>query len=146
MSELLHKVRTVYMRFWRSHPAAARLSVLQRNFSLPAHCLICDVPTRWNSTLHMLDRLCEQQKAIEEEGGHFQHFQASLLEVAQREVFLQQQRPGTNMASQGSLLEDEEEDEDEACSQRGGTQRSSSPSLVRIVIVLRFPRGGNGGR
>ena len=66
MSELLHKVRAVCARFRRSHPAAARLSALQRNFALPAHRLICDVPTRWNSTLHMLERLCEQQQAIVE--------------------------------------------------------------------------------
>lgn len=219
MSELLHKVRAVCSRFRRSHPAAARLSALQRNFGLPAHRLICDVPTRWNSTLHMLDRLCEQQQAIVEfqlqharvsrtaEQHHFttndwasmrdlcallRCFEYStnmasgddavisvtipllcLLEktlrammeeeVAQEEEeedeeegsflalsgqslrsdseggFLQQQRPGTNVASQGPLLEDEEdedeeeveEDEDEAWSQRGGTQRSSGPSLVR---------------
>ena len=46
------------------HPADARLSALQRNFGLPAHRLICDVPTRWNSTLHMLKRLYEQQQPI----------------------------------------------------------------------------------
>ncbi|XP_073415609.1 zinc finger BED domain-containing protein 4-like [Dendrobates tinctorius] len=66
MSELLQKVRAVCARFRRSQPAAARLSELQRLFCLPAHHLICDVPTRWNSTLHMLERLCEQQQAIVE--------------------------------------------------------------------------------
>ncbi|XP_075178562.1 zinc finger BED domain-containing protein 6-like [Anomaloglossus baeobatrachus] len=65
MSELLQKVRDVCAHFRHSNPAA-RLSVLQRHFGLPAHRLICDVPTRWNSTLHMLERLCEQQEAIVE--------------------------------------------------------------------------------
>ena len=71
MSELLQKVQAVCAHFRRSHPAAARLSALQLNFGLPAHLLICDVPTRWNSTLHMLARLCEQQQAIAE--VHLQH-------------------------------------------------------------------------
>ena len=31
---------------------------------LPPHCLIQDVVTRWNSTLDMASRLCEQQAAI----------------------------------------------------------------------------------
>ncbi|XP_070584369.1 leucine-rich repeat-containing protein 37B [Erythrolamprus reginae] len=32
----------------------------------PTHCLICNLPTRWNSTLHMLERVCKQQQAIVE--------------------------------------------------------------------------------
>ena len=75
MPQLLQKVRAVCAHFRRSHPAAARLSALQRNFGLPAHRLICDVPTRWNSTLHMLARLCEQQQAIV--GFQLQHAHVS---------------------------------------------------------------------
>ncbi|XP_069824059.1 uncharacterized protein [Dendropsophus ebraccatus] len=36
----------------------------KRRNGLPNHCLICDIATRWNSTLHMLDRLYEQRKAL----------------------------------------------------------------------------------
>ncbi|XP_077119145.1 zinc finger BED domain-containing protein 4-like [Ranitomeya variabilis] len=75
MSELLQKVRAICARFRRSQPAAASLSELQRLFCLPAHNLICDVPTKWNSTLHMLERLCEQKQAIVE--FQLQHAQVS---------------------------------------------------------------------
>ncbi|XP_073509759.1 zinc finger BED domain-containing protein 4-like [Phyllobates terribilis] len=210
MSELLQKVRAVCALFRRSHPAAARLSALQHHFSLPSHRLICDVPTKWNSTLQMLERLCEQQQAIVEfqlqrtQVSHFaeqHHFSTNewasirdvcavlrcfeystnmasaddgiisvtipllcLLEktlqamieevVAEKEEveeqgpftllsgessthgseggFLYQQLPGTQLSSQGTVLEDEEEDEEEEpSSQQGGTQNSSRASLER---------------
>lgn len=31
---------------------------------MPQHCLIQDEPTRWNSTLHMLQRILEQKMAL----------------------------------------------------------------------------------
>ncbi|VEL25005.1 unnamed protein product [Protopolystoma xenopodis] len=37
---------------------------MQRQHSLPPHRLICDLPTRWNSTLHMVERLVEQRWAV----------------------------------------------------------------------------------
>ncbi|KAM4032307.1 zinc finger BED domain-containing protein 6-like isoform 2-T2 [Anomaloglossus baeobatrachus] len=209
MSNLLVKVRAVCAHFQHSHPAAARLSALQSHFGLPVHSLICDVPTRWISTLHMLERLCEQQQAIVDlqlqqawkNCSLDQHpFTANewasmrdlctvlhcfedctnmvsaedviisvtiplvcLLEktlqammddmLAQEEEeeqeqkpltpisglssthgseggFLYQQQPGTQVSSQGTVLEDvNEEDEEEPCSQQGGTQKSSPASL-----------------
>ncbi|KAM4044406.1 zinc finger BED domain-containing protein 4-like [Anomaloglossus baeobatrachus] len=66
VSDLLGKVRSVCARFRHSYPDAAGLAALQRQFGLPVHRLICDVPTSWNSTFRMLERLCEQQQAIVE--------------------------------------------------------------------------------
>ncbi|KAM4047913.1 zinc finger BED domain-containing protein 4-like isoform 1-T2 [Anomaloglossus baeobatrachus] len=204
MSDLLVKVRSVSAYFRSSHPAAARLLELQRHFGLPAHRLLCDLPTSWNSTLHMLDRLCEQKQAIVEfQTQHAQqnrsvnqhHFTAKewdsmrdlctvlqcfeyctnivsaedatisltiplvcLLEktlqtmmddvVAQKEErpfipisglssthdseggFQYQQRPGTQVSSQGTVLE-YDDDEEEQCPQQGGTESNSWASLVR---------------
>ncbi|KAM4044875.1 zinc finger BED domain-containing protein 6-like isoform 1-T2 [Anomaloglossus baeobatrachus] len=66
LPELLVKVRHVCTHFRKSATAAASLAVLQQRFQVPAHRLVCDVTTRWNSTLHMLARLCEQQRAVVE--------------------------------------------------------------------------------
>ena len=160
--ELLQKVRSVCSHFRRSHPSAARLSALQRKYGLPAHRLICDVPTRWNSTLHMLERLCEQQQAIVEcqlqdervsrsaEQPHFTtNDWASMRDLC---ALLHSFEYSTNMASADDAVlsvtiplvylfekslwammeEEEEEEEVEApCSQQGGTQASSWPSLLR---------------
>ena len=42
----------------------ALLADVQRRHHLPVRRLICDSPTRWNSTLYMLDRLLQQQHAV----------------------------------------------------------------------------------
>ena len=74
----------------------------------------------------------EEEVAQEEEDkGSFLALSGQSVRCASEGGFLNLQRPGTNVASQGPLLEDEEdeeeveEDEDEAGSQRGGTQHSS---------------------
>ncbi|KAM3910054.1 zinc finger BED domain-containing protein 6-like [Leptodactylus fuscus] len=64
LKEVLLMARKVSAHFSRSYVAKNALLDLQRQNGLPLHRLICDVPTRWNSTLHMLERLCEQQKAV----------------------------------------------------------------------------------
>lgn len=61
---LLKKARGLSSHFRRSHPASSRLAALQRQLGLPVNRLIVDVATRWNSTLHMLQRLWQQRNAI----------------------------------------------------------------------------------
>ncbi|XP_073519660.1 zinc finger BED domain-containing protein 4-like [Phyllobates terribilis] len=66
LPDLLVKVRLLSAHFQKSATASAALAVLQQRLPLPAHRLVCDVPTRWNSTLHMLQRICEQKRAVVE--------------------------------------------------------------------------------
>ncbi|KAM9308643.1 LOW QUALITY PROTEIN: uncharacterized protein PAF06_012861 [Gastrophryne carolinensis] len=64
LQDILTTSRKLCMHFSHSYTAKHILLELQRQNGIPQHSLICDVPTRWNSTLHMLDRLYEQRKAI----------------------------------------------------------------------------------
>ena len=66
MQDVLKMARRVCSHFRRSYSATARLAEVQREFHLPVHRLICDMPTRWNSTLAMLQRLYTQQRALNE--------------------------------------------------------------------------------
>ncbi|PIO23281.1 hypothetical protein AB205_0186950, partial [Aquarana catesbeiana] len=50
----------------RSYNASAWLADLQKECNLPKNRLICDMPTRWNSTLAMLQWLRTQQRVINE--------------------------------------------------------------------------------
>ncbi|XP_068122102.1 zinc finger BED domain-containing protein 6-like [Hyperolius riggenbachi] len=64
MSDLLNTVRKVCSHFKYSATAAASLAQMQRQHSLPPNKLIRDTATRWNSTLYMVQRLCEQHRAV----------------------------------------------------------------------------------
>ena len=66
LQDVLRQARKVCVHFRRSYNASARLTDLQKEFNLPKNRLICDMPTRWNSTLAMLQRLHTQQRAINE--------------------------------------------------------------------------------
>uniref|UniRef100_A0A8C5LV92 BED-type domain-containing protein n=1 Tax=Leptobrachium leishanense TaxID=445787 RepID=A0A8C5LV92_9ANUR len=66
LPELLIQARKVCSHFRWSFPASVRLAEIQREFHLPTNRLICDMPTRWNSTLAMLQRLHKQQRVINE--------------------------------------------------------------------------------
>lgn len=66
LQDVLRQARKVCVHFRRSYNASARLADLQKEFNLPKNRLICDMPTRWNSTLAMLQRLHTQQRAINE--------------------------------------------------------------------------------
>uniref|UniRef100_A0A8C5P6E1 BED-type domain-containing protein n=1 Tax=Leptobrachium leishanense TaxID=445787 RepID=A0A8C5P6E1_9ANUR len=54
LPELLIQAKKVCSHFRWSFPASVRLAEIQREFHLPTNRLICDMPTRWNSTLAML--------------------------------------------------------------------------------------------
>ncbi|KAM9330851.1 zinc finger BED domain-containing protein 4-like [Gastrophryne carolinensis] len=64
LQDILTTGRKLCMHFSHSYTAKHTLLELQRQNGIPQHSLVCDVPTRWNFTLHMLDRLYEQRKAI----------------------------------------------------------------------------------
>ncbi|XP_048859191.1 E3 SUMO-protein ligase ZBED1-like [Brienomyrus brachyistius] len=64
VSRLLGRVRRVASFFHRSSTATAVLTTKQKLLNLPAHKLIIDVVTRWNSSLDMVERYLEQQQAV----------------------------------------------------------------------------------
>ncbi|XP_065895673.1 zinc finger BED domain-containing protein 4-like [Dysidea avara] len=56
--------RCIVSHFKRSPLAYGQLKEIQQNLQLPVHCLKRDEPTRWNSTLYMLQVLIEQKMAL----------------------------------------------------------------------------------
>lgn len=66
VQNLLSIARKICERVQRSHKAKERLAELQRAYGLPQHHLVQDVPSKWSTSLHMLERLVEQKRAINE--------------------------------------------------------------------------------
>uniref|UniRef100_A0A3P8RJ63 BED-type domain-containing protein n=1 Tax=Astatotilapia calliptera TaxID=8154 RepID=A0A3P8RJ63_ASTCA len=64
VAQLLGRVRRIASFFHRSTVASRKLKEKQKILNLPAHKLVNDGVTRWNSTLEMLERFLEQQPAI----------------------------------------------------------------------------------
>ncbi|XP_068117487.1 zinc finger BED domain-containing protein 4-like [Hyperolius riggenbachi] len=64
MDDVLKRARTVVAHFHCSPIATALLSDLQQQQGLQPHRLVADCPTRWNSTLAMLERLCQHRSAV----------------------------------------------------------------------------------
>ncbi|KAG8558764.1 hypothetical protein GDO81_017139 [Engystomops pustulosus] len=64
LQDILKMARKPCMHFSHSYKAKHTLLKLQWHNGLPQHRLICDVPTCWNFSLHMLDHLYEQKKTI----------------------------------------------------------------------------------
>ncbi|KAM9329576.1 aldehyde dehydrogenase 1A1-like [Gastrophryne carolinensis] len=63
LADVLDMSRRVCVRYNQT-PFKHALLELQHQSSLPKPYLIYDVPTHWNSTLHMLDRLYRQRKVV----------------------------------------------------------------------------------
>ena len=64
VENIVKKSRKIVTHFKHSEQAYRRLSDYQRSCDVPAHHLIQDVETRWNSTFLMLQRISEQRKAL----------------------------------------------------------------------------------
>ena len=62
--DILSSCRKIVGHFRHSCLAYSRLRVIQENLGLPQHRLIQDEPTRWNSSLYMLQRILEQKMAF----------------------------------------------------------------------------------
>ncbi|XP_053307096.1 uncharacterized protein LOC128469301 [Spea bombifrons] len=65
LSKLVEKCRKIAGHFHRSVKATKQLREEQEKASLPEHHLLQDVVTRWNSTLEMMERILEQQQALQ---------------------------------------------------------------------------------
>jgi len=64
VADLVNESRKMVGHFKHSSSATTRLHAIQKDISLPVHQLTQDVPTRWNSTYMMLERLTEQKRAV----------------------------------------------------------------------------------
>ncbi|XP_042306281.1 uncharacterized protein LOC121921799 [Sceloporus undulatus] len=66
IKKVLELAHIVCSHFRQSCSAIEAVRLLQKKHNLPNHKFILNVPTRWNSTLYMLERLLEQKKAVNE--------------------------------------------------------------------------------
>lgn len=66
VQNLLSIARKICERVHRSPRAKEKLAELQRAYELPQHHLLQDVPSRWSTSFHMLERLIEQKRAVNE--------------------------------------------------------------------------------
>ncbi|XP_051999954.1 uncharacterized protein LOC127655912 isoform X2 [Xyrauchen texanus] len=64
VSRLLGRVRRIAAFFHRSSTATAALAAKKILLELPAHKLVIDVTTCWNSSLGMIEHYLEQQAAV----------------------------------------------------------------------------------
>ena len=66
VQNLLSTARKLCERVHRSPRAREKLAELQKEYELPQHQLIQDVPSKWSTSFHMLERLIEQKRAVNE--------------------------------------------------------------------------------
>ena len=64
VSDVVSMSRKIVGHFKHSSSATGRLKELQVELGLPDQQLIQDISTRWNSTFYILQRLCEQRRAL----------------------------------------------------------------------------------
>ncbi|KAF7228997.1 zinc finger BED domain-containing protein 4 [Nothobranchius furzeri] len=66
VQNLLSSARKICERVHRSEKAKEMLTELQKAHQLPENQLVQDVPSKWKTSLFMLERLVEQKNAIDE--------------------------------------------------------------------------------
>ena len=64
VNDLLASCRRIVGHFSHSCLAYSCLREIQQNLGLPQHRLIQDEPTRWNTSLYMMQRILEQKMAL----------------------------------------------------------------------------------
>ena len=62
--DILSSCRKIVGHFRHSCLAYSRLRVIHQNLGLPQHRLVQDEPTRWNSSLYMLQKILEQKMSL----------------------------------------------------------------------------------
>ncbi|KAL6092718.1 hypothetical protein STEG23_000160 [Scotinomys teguina] len=66
VQNVLSIARKLCERVHRSPRAREKLAELQKDYELPQDQLIQDVPSKWSMSFHMLERLIEQKRAVNE--------------------------------------------------------------------------------
>ena len=66
VNDMLSISRRIAGKFSHSQLANSNLQKIQKSQGLPEHHIIQDVPTRWNSTFYMLERIVSQKLALVE--------------------------------------------------------------------------------
>ncbi|KAK7913512.1 hypothetical protein WMY93_013723 [Mugilogobius chulae] len=74
VSDMIAKFKRIATHFNHSVVAQQRLAVIQTEMGVPHHSIVQSVPTRWNSTLHMIARMLEQKRAITAYSSDYGHF------------------------------------------------------------------------
>lgn len=64
ITEIHNKTRQMVTHFRPSVTAKEKLAQIQQQLGTPVHKLINEVPTRWNSTYQMFERITEQKEAV----------------------------------------------------------------------------------
>ncbi|XP_049447489.1 zinc finger BED domain-containing protein 4-like [Epinephelus fuscoguttatus] len=81
VADIVAKLKSSATHFNHSVLAEQRLKNIQKELDLPQHRIIQSVPTRWNSTLHMLESMLEQKRALNVYAG--EHGKISVLTADQ---------------------------------------------------------------
>lgn len=71
MLDVNAKLKNIAKHFNHSVLAKQNLKKIQKELGLPQHSIIQSEPTRWNSTLHMMQRMLEQKRALNIYAGEY---------------------------------------------------------------------------